>query len=146
MKLDTPRAKIEMLGMIHPGPSPMLPENGSLTVSLPTVGSSRPACVAVDWGLVVARVKNGEDGATEQLYKLSNKGIRYNIFLHLGSQDLEDKVHDIFLIVVNAIRGSHLRKPDRLMGFVLGNSHLWRSPRRCLGDGRAAAENRSPSP
>jgi RNA polymerase sigma-70 factor (ECF subfamily) len=31
---------------------------------------------------------------------------------------LEDKVHDTFLIVVNAIRRGDLREPERLMGFV----------------------------
>jgi RNA polymerase sigma-70 factor, ECF subfamily len=36
----------------------------------------------------------------------------------LGPQELEDKVHDTFLIVVNAIRRGDLREPERLMGFV----------------------------
>jgi RNA polymerase sigma-70 factor (ECF subfamily) len=60
----------------------------------------------------------GEDSAMEQLYKLFAKGIRYYLCRQLGPQDLEDKVHDTFLIVVNAIRRGDLREPDRLMGFV----------------------------
>jgi hypothetical protein len=36
----------------------------------------------------------------------------------LGPQDLDDKVHDTFLIVVQAIRKGELREPERLMGFV----------------------------
>jgi RNA polymerase sigma factor (sigma-70 family) len=36
----------------------------------------------------------------------------------LGPQDLEDKVHDTFLIVVQAVRRGELREPERLMGFV----------------------------
>ena len=35
-----------------------------------------------------------------------------------GVQELDDKVHDTFLIVVQAIRRGDLREPDRLMGFV----------------------------
>jgi len=36
----------------------------------------------------------------------------------LGPQELDDKVHDTFLIVVQAICRGELRDPDRLMGFV----------------------------
>jgi RNA polymerase sigma-70 factor (ECF subfamily) len=72
----------------------------------------------VDWGLLVARVKEGEEGAMEQLYKLFIRGIRYYLCRQLGPQDLDDKVHDTFIIVVNAIRRGDLREPERLMGFV----------------------------
>ena len=33
-------------------------------------------------------------------------------------QDLDDRVHDTFLIVVQAIKRGELREPERLMGFV----------------------------
>lgn len=36
----------------------------------------------------------------------------------MGAQDLEDTLHDSFLIVVQAIRRGDLREPERLMGFV----------------------------
>jgi RNA polymerase sigma factor (sigma-70 family) len=36
----------------------------------------------------------------------------------LGPQELDDKVHDTFLIVVNAVQRGDLREPERLMGFV----------------------------
>lgn len=36
----------------------------------------------------------------------------------MGAQELEDKIHDTFLIVVQAIRRGDLREPERLMGFV----------------------------
>ena len=54
----------------------------------------------------------------EQLYRLFSRGIRYYLCRQLGPQELEDKVHDTFLIVVNAIRRGDLREPERLMGFV----------------------------
>jgi RNA polymerase sigma factor (sigma-70 family) len=44
--------------------------------------------------------------------------VRYYLCRQLGPQELEDKVHDTFLIVVQAIRRGELREPDRLMGFV----------------------------
>jgi RNA polymerase sigma-70 factor (ECF subfamily) len=36
----------------------------------------------------------------------------------LGPRDLEDKIHDLFLIVTQSIRRGELREPERLMGYV----------------------------
>lgn len=73
---------------------------------------------SIDWAALVAQVKAGEDQGMEQLYKLFSKGIRFYLCRQLGPQELEDKVHDTFLIVVNAIKRGDLREPERLMGFV----------------------------
>ena len=54
----------------------------------------------------------------EELYRMFGRGIRYYLCRQLGHQELDDKVHDTFLIVVHAIRRGELREPDRLMGFV----------------------------
>jgi RNA polymerase sigma-70 factor (ECF subfamily) len=66
----------------------------------------------------VSQIKAGEETGMEQLYKLFSRGIRYYLCRQLGPQELEDKVHDTFLIVVNAVRRGDLREPERLMGFV----------------------------
>jgi len=47
-----------------------------------------------------------------------SRGIRFYLCRQLGPQELDDKVHDTFLIVVQAICRGELRDPDRLMGFV----------------------------
>jgi RNA polymerase sigma-70 factor (ECF subfamily) len=73
---------------------------------------------AVDWLLLVTQIKAGSDAGMEQLYKLFSRGIRYYLCRQLGPQELDDKVHDTFLIVVNAIKRGDLREPERLMGFV----------------------------
>lgn len=73
---------------------------------------------AVNWSVLVEQVKGGEDAGMEQLYKLFSRGIRYYLCRQLGAQELDDKVHDTFLIVVHAIQRGDLREPDRLMGFV----------------------------
>lgn len=73
---------------------------------------------AIDWSALVEQVKTGDDAGMEQLYKLFSRGIRYYLCRQLGPQELEDKVHDTFLIVVNAIKRGDLREPERLMGFV----------------------------
>lgn len=73
---------------------------------------------APDWPELVERVRAGETGGIEQLYSLFSRGIRFYLCRQLGPQELEDKVHDTFLIVLQAIRRGELRDPQRLMGFV----------------------------
>lgn len=80
--------------------------------------STVAARTSVNWELLVAQIQQGEDAGMEQLYKLFSRGIRYYLCRQLGAQELEDKVHDTFLIVVHAIRRGDLREPERLMGFV----------------------------
>ncbi|HEX4168952.1 MAG TPA: sigma-70 family RNA polymerase sigma factor [Bryobacteraceae bacterium] len=80
--------------------------------------SARANFPPVDWALLVDQIKAGQDAGMEQLYRLFSRGIRYYLCRQLGPQELEDKVHDTFLIVVNAIKRGDLREPERLMGFV----------------------------
>ncbi len=47
-----------------------------------------------------------------------SRGIRYYLCRQLGPQDLDDRVHDCFLVVIHAIKKGDLREPERLMGFV----------------------------
>jgi len=71
-----------------------------------------------DWPELVARIRAGDQPAMEELYALFSRGIRFYLCRQLGPQELDDKVHDTFLIVVQAIRSGELREPERLMGFV----------------------------
>jgi RNA polymerase sigma-70 factor (ECF subfamily) len=70
------------------------------------------------WVALVERIKSGESGSMEELYQLFSKGIRFYLCRQLGPQELDDKVHDTFVVVVQAIRRGELREPERLMGFV----------------------------
>jgi RNA polymerase sigma-70 factor (ECF subfamily) len=72
----------------------------------------------VDWPELVMRIQRGDESGMEDLYKLFARGIRFYLCRQLGVQELDDKVHDTFLIVVQAIRRGDLREPERLMGFV----------------------------
>jgi len=72
----------------------------------------------VDWHCLVAQIQAGESGGLERLYRLFARGIRFQICRHLGLREIDDKVHDTFLVVVQAIQKGDLREPERLMGFV----------------------------
>lgn len=78
-----------------------------------TVKAQEPA-----WSLLVDRIRAGDPAGMEQLYTIFAKGVRSYLWRQLGSHDLDDKVHDIFLIVTQSIRRGDLREPERLMGYV----------------------------
>ncbi len=83
----------------------------------PAKGASTPSRVP-DWPDLVRRIRDGEPSGMEELYALFSRGVRFYLCRQLGPQELDDKVHDTFLIVVQAIRNGELREPERLMGFV----------------------------
>ena len=98
-------------------PEPMdLPEENSQSFSNPE--PEPPAEAYAGWVELVDRIRSGESDGMEDLYRLFSKGIRYYLCRHLGAQELDDKVHDTFLVVVQAIRHGELRESERLMGFV----------------------------
>lgn len=71
-----------------------------------------------DWPRLVARIKAGDDDATAELYQMFARGIRFYLCRQLGPHELDDRVHDTFLIVMQAIRRGDVREPERLMGFI----------------------------
>jgi len=77
--------------------------------------STRPE---LDWSVVVEQIRAGEPKGTELLYRHLASGARWFLQRRLGTQDVEDRVHDLFLVIVETIRRGDLREPERLMGFV----------------------------
>ena len=70
------------------------------------------------WVELVERIRLEKTDGMEELYQLFSRGIRFYLCRQLGPQELDDKVHDTFVVVVQAIRRGELREPERLMGFV----------------------------
>jgi RNA polymerase sigma-70 factor, ECF subfamily len=70
------------------------------------------------WAVLVEQIRSGDPEGMEELYRVFAKGVRSYLWRQLGSQDLDDKVHDIFLIITQSIRRGDLREPERLMGYV----------------------------
>jgi len=69
------------------------------------------------WSGLVEQIRNGDPSALEQMYHIFSTGIRFYLCRQLGPQDLDDRVHDVFLIVVQSIQKGELREPERLMGY-----------------------------
>ena len=70
------------------------------------------------WTQLVTRLQQGEPKAMEELYAMFSNGVRYYLCRQLGPEELDDRLHDAFLIVVDSIRAGELRDPRRLMGFI----------------------------
>jgi len=70
------------------------------------------------WPGLVERIRCGDPSGMEDLYRVFSKGIRFHLFRQFGPQDLDDKVHDAFLVIIQAIRRGDVREPERLMGYV----------------------------
>ncbi|HLH41264.1 MAG TPA: sigma-70 family RNA polymerase sigma factor [Bryobacteraceae bacterium] len=84
----------------------------------PEVENSDESQAYAAWAALVERIRTGETDGMRELYDLFSKGIRFYLCRQLGPQELEDRVHDTFLVVVQAIRRGDLREPERLMGFI----------------------------
>jgi RNA polymerase sigma factor (sigma-70 family) len=79
----------------------------------------RPDALQVpNWAALVSGIREGDSAAMSELYGIFAKGIRYFLLRNLGPEDLDDKVHDCFVIVTQAIQNGDLREPERLMGYV----------------------------
>jgi len=70
------------------------------------------------WADLVEKIKRNDREGMEELYRVFSRGVRFYLCRQLGPQDLDDKLHDTFLIVAQAIQRGELREPDRLMGYV----------------------------
>jgi RNA polymerase sigma-70 factor (ECF subfamily) len=92
-----------------------------ITEGPPAVAEALPpqdADAYAGWVDLVERIRSEQIDGMAELYRLFSKGIRFYLCRQLGPQDLDDKIHDTFVVVVQAIRRGELREPQRLMGFV----------------------------
>ena len=83
-----------------------------------TEASATMSQETTSWARLVEQIQAGDPAGMERLYAVFAKGVRYFLWRQLGAQDLDDKVHDILLIVIQSIRRGDLREPERLMGYV----------------------------
>jgi RNA polymerase sigma-70 factor, ECF subfamily len=70
------------------------------------------------WTELVRKVRSGDRAAMEDLYQVLSSGVRLRLARQLGGRDINDRVHDLFVLVTESIRNGELRQPERLMGYV----------------------------
>lgn len=95
-------------------PDEIVPKEKSSQEAAPEV----PAAATAEWTELVDSIRAGDQDAMTKLYATFGRGVRYYLSRQLGPQDLDDKVHDTFLVVLGAIQRGELREPERLMGYV----------------------------
>lgn len=72
---------------------------------------------------VVENVRNGHPEGLDQLYKvfcILSGSLRRQI----GYQDFDDRIHDMFIVVAEAIREGKLREPGALPSYIYGVARL----------------------
>lgn len=72
---------------------------------------------------VVNNVYQGSPDGLEQLYRVLRM-LAGSLRRQWGCQDYEDRMHDAFLVVVQAIREGKLREPAALPSYILGIARL----------------------
>jgi len=72
----------------------------------------------IDWSKVVDLIQQGDPAGEETLYRTLLTGARLFLRRRLGIRDVDDRVHEVFLIVTGTIRRGELKHPESLMAFV----------------------------
>jgi RNA polymerase sigma-70 factor, ECF subfamily len=68
--------------------------------------------------ILVDRIRTCQMDGMEELYRLFSRGLCFYLRRQTGPQDSEDRLHDVFILIVQAIRRGEIRDPERLLGFV----------------------------
>lgn len=72
------------------------------------------------WIDLVAKISAGDPVSMEYLYGTMRTRLRPYVGRRIGYHDADDRLHDIYIITVNAIRSGDLRDPRCLFGFIAG--------------------------
>lgn len=67
---------------------------------------------------IVAGIRAHDPEAVQRLYEICSKGVRLILSRHLNKTDVDDKVHDIFILMVNAVRSDALCDPRCLAKYL----------------------------
>lgn len=72
---------------------------------------------------VVANVRNGSPEGMDQLYRIF-RTLSGSLRRQIGNLEFEDRVHDMFIVAVEAIREGKLREPAALPSYIHGIARL----------------------
>jgi RNA polymerase sigma-70 factor (ECF subfamily) len=82
------------------------------------VSAAAIVSIEPDWTELVRGIRLSEDAALTEFFVIFSAGMRRYLRRMLGPQDLDDYVHDCFMVVTRALQTSGIRQPERLMGFT----------------------------
>ena len=71
-----------------------------------------------DWTHLVQKVRRGDSQGAVGLYAVLAGPVRARLSRVVSSEEIEDRLHEVMVIVLEAIRRGELQDPDRLPGFV----------------------------
>lgn len=72
---------------------------------------------------VVENVRSGHPDGLDQLYRVF-RILSASLRRQIGFQDFDDRVHDMFIVVAEAIRAGKLREPGALTSYIFGVARL----------------------
>src|SRR5581483_1362116 len=70
------------------------------------------------WANLVNGIKAQDERAVEQFYGILSDHVRGALSRTVGPQAVDDLVHEVLVIIIEAIRAGELRDPSRLMPFM----------------------------
>jgi RNA polymerase sigma-70 factor (ECF subfamily) len=76
-----------------------------------------------NWSDVVHKIQCGDADAIAELYEAMLAGVRPKLTRSIEKQWVEDRFHEILVIVIEAIQRGDVREPERLMGFIRTVAH-----------------------
>lgn len=83
-----------------------------------SVGSTKEITDPID---LAARIRGGSREAEDELFQRYKRGVSVIINRYLSNPtDIEELVHETFIISVKKIRRGEIREPEKLSGFVCG--------------------------
>lgn len=73
----------------------------------------------VDWPALLNRVQHKEKAAVDELYSLISKGVLFFLQRRLSKEQAEDRLHDVFLILLRAIEQGCIENANAFPAFSL---------------------------
>lgn len=92
---------------------------GDQTSPLEAQTETHSWCSDVDWTDLLRRVQNREVAAVDELYTLISRGILFLLRRRLPIEESKDRLHETFLILIDAIQGGRIDDPRAFPGYAV---------------------------
>jgi RNA polymerase sigma-70 factor (ECF subfamily) len=76
-------------------------------------------CSDVNWADLLCRINNREATAVGELYSLISRGILFFLRRRLPIEESKDRLHEVFLILVEAIQDGRIEDPRAFPGYAV---------------------------